>query len=313
MYDLTIDVAQVTSAEEAFIQTQVDQMERDGVIVGASGGIDSAVTIGLAVRALGPDRVHALLLPERESSAESITDARLQLERLGVSYEIITITPILSTLGIYRNVPIQLLGGDRIKAQAVRTTLALYRRRLGENPFVTGLLGTRGQPAQKVIDGGHAYARAKHRTRMITLYYHAERENRLVLGTANRTEWLTGAMVKWGDSAADAQPLLPLLKTQVRQLARFISVPQRIIDKPPTPDLMPGIDDETAYGMTYQTLDQILYGLEEGYSEKEIIAEAETDQETIRTVVRMLERSRHMRHLPAALNLSDLLHTPLEL
>lgn len=298
MYDLTIDATHVARVEEQFIREQLDVLERDGVILGVSGGIDSAIVVSLAARALGPDRVLALLPPERDSSPESRTDARLILDQLGVAHELVDITPILSALGIYRSVPLQFLGTRAIKEKVVRSTHKAYRHRLGESPFLAGLLGTRGRPEQRVLDAGHAYARAKHRIRLVTLYHRAEQENRLVLGTTNRTEALSGLVVKWGDNVADAEPLLPLFKTQVRQLARFLDVPQRIIEKAPTPDLIPGIDDETAFGVRYEVLDQVLYGLERGDAPEEIAAHAETDLETVRTVAEMRRRSRHMRELP---------------
>jgi NAD+ synthase len=298
MYDLTIDAAHVVRVEEQFIREQLDELQRDGAILGVSGGIDSAVVVSLAARALGPDRVLALLLPERDSSRESRTDARLILEQLGIRHTLVEITPILSALGVYRSVPLQFLGIRAIKEKVVRSTHEAYRHKLGESPFLVGLLGTRGRPEQQVLDAGHAYARAKHRVRLVTLYHRGEQENRLVLGTTNRTEALSGLVVKWGDNVADAEPLLPLFKAQVRQLARFLDVPQRIIDKAPTPDLMPGIDDETAFGVRYEVLDQVLYGLERGDPPEEIAAHAETDLETVATVAEMRRRSRHMRELP---------------
>ena len=298
MYDLSIDPNAVAQEAEAFIRDQVDELERDGIIIGVSGGIDSAVSVTLAVRAVGPEQVLGLLLPERDSSPHSTEDGRLLMEHLGAPHEVVDITPTLEALGIYRKAPIRLLVNRRIKAEAVRATLKLYQRRLGENPFVTGLKGTRGRPGQRVIDAGHAYARAKHRVRMVTAYFRGELENRLVLGAANKTETLTGSMVKWGDSVADAQPLLPLLKTQVRQLARFLEVPQRIIDKAPTADLLPGVDDETAFGMAYDVLDRVLYGLELGEPDARISEEAGAALETVEAVRRMRRRSEHMRRLP---------------
>ena len=298
MYDLSIDPDIVARETEAFIRDQMERLERDGIIVGVSGGIDSAVSMTLAARAVGPEQVLGLLLPERDSSPQSTDDGRLLMEHLGAPYEVIDITPTLKELGIYRKAPIRLLVNRRIKAEAVRATLKLYQQRLGENPFVTGLKGTRGRPGQRVIDAGHAYARAKHRVRMVTLYFHAERENRMMLGAANKSETLTGSMVKWSYSVSEAQRILPLLKTQVRQLARFLEVPRSIIEKAPTADLMPGIDDETAFGMTYDVLDRVLYGLELGDSDDEISKEAGTDLTTVETVRRMHRRSEHMRQLP---------------
>jgi NAD+ synthase len=300
VYDLNIDAASVARVTEQFIREQVDRLERDGIVLGISGGIDSAVAASLAVRAVGADQVLGLLLPERDSSPHSSEDGRLLMDQLGAPFEEIDLTPTLEALGIYRKLPIRLLNNQKVKAKAVRATLRLYRQMLGENPFITGLQGTRGRPGQDVLDAGHAYARAKHRARMITLYFRAELENRLVLGGANRTEVLTGSMVKWGDSVADAQPLLPLFKTQVRQLARFLDVPSRIIEKPPTADLLPGVDDETAFGIDYAVLDRVLYGLERGDPREEIADQAGTGLQTVDIVIEMHQRSQHMRELPPA-------------
>ena len=138
----------------------------------------------------------------------------------------------------------------------------------------------------------------KHRLRMVLLYSYAERENLLVVGTANKTEALTGFFVKYGDGAADIMPLLPLYKTQVRQLARFIHVPERIIDKAPTPDLIPGITDEFAIGISYEKLDIILSGLDTNMAVEDIAAKADVKQKTIEYVKELVAKSEHMRILP---------------
>ena len=175
------------------------------------------------------------------------------------------LTPILSALGIYRLLPLRLLGIRRVKERAVRWQYNSLEKTLGEPPFVRGLLGTRGiGKSQHFLDSGLAYSRAKHRARMMVLYYLAEHENRLVVGTTNKTESMTGFLVKWGDSAADIDPILPLYKTQVRQMAAYLGVSEAIIHKAPSPDLLPGLVDEVALGISYETLDLILERLEQG-------------------------------------------------
>ena len=131
------------------------------------------------------------------------------------------------------------------------------------------------------------------------LYSYAEHENRLVVGTANKTELMTGFFVKYGDSAADIMPLLPLYKTQVKQLARFLNIPKKIIDKAPSPDLLPGITDEFALGITYEKLDLILWGLERNMETKEI-TKTGVKPETVEYVKELVRRSEHMRGLPLA-------------
>ena len=300
MYDLSIDVGGVAHAAETFIREQVDALERDGVVLGVSGGLDSSVSAALAARALGAERVLGLLLPERDSSDHSLEDGLVLMKQLDVPYEVIDLTRMLTELGIYRKAPLRLLVNKRVRAEAVRKTRRMYERMLGENPFMAGLRGTRGRPGQRVLDAGHAYARSKHRMRMVNLYFRAELENRLVVGSVNRTEILTGAMVKWGDIAADANPLLPLFKTQVVALAHHLDVPRSILEKPPTADVMPGVDDEMALGMGYDLLDQILFGLEGGDQPDEVAERAGTTLETVHRVMEMRHRSQHMSQLPPA-------------
>ena len=100
------------------------------------------------------------------------------------------------------------------------------------------------------------------RSRLCYLYLEAEKKNYAVVGTTNKTEYLTGFYVKWGDDAVDIEPILHLYKSQVYDLARELKVPEKIIEKAPSPDLIPGITDEYALGMSYKTLDRILIKME---------------------------------------------------
>jgi NAD+ synthase len=298
---LHIDPAQTAVRLERFIRGAVSDYQRDGVLLGLSGGIDSAVVAILAVRALGADRVSVLLLPERDSSPSSKFDALIEIARLGIGYREVSITPMLSALGIYDLLPLQILGIRQVKSAVVRRQHGKQAEALGETPFRAGLLGTRDLGAPKhLIDAGNAYARAKHRARLITLYFYADQENRLVLGTTNRSEAQTGFVVKWGDNVADVEPILPLYKTQVRRLAAYLGVSQAIIDKAPSPDLLPGIVDELALGLDYPTLDLILCGLDRGWADDRIAGEAGATVEQAAHVREMQRRSAHLRAMPPA-------------
>jgi NAD+ synthase len=268
-------------------------------VLGMSGGIDSAVVGSLAARALGADKVLALMLPERDSSPESQQDALLEVKRLGIACREISITPVLDALGIYKLLPIHDLGAGRILEELFKLEYHRQAKSLGETPFSAGLLGTRSfTTGQRRIDVGNAYSRSKHRARMITLYYIADQENRLVLGTTNKSEDSSGFVVKWGDNAADIEPIISLYKTQVRQLAEYLGVSPKIIAKPPTPDLMPGIVDELALGIDYPTLDKILEGLEDGLTKEEIVSQHAVTLAQIDHVKEMYTRSEHLRSLP---------------
>jgi NAD+ synthase len=298
MTHLDIDPADVARRIETFLCDQVAALRRDGIVLGVSGGIDSATVVTLAARALGPDKVLALLLPERDSSPDSEDHGRLLLERLGVMHKRVDLTPMLSALGIYKKVPLQFLRVRKIQETVIRRQYAEQTRAVNEPPFLAGLLGTRGLDRQRILDAGQAYARAKHRMRLVTLYFYGELENRLVLGTTNKSEAMTGFVVKWGDNVADAEPLLPLYKCQVYQLARYLDVPQRIIDKAPSPDLLPGITDEYALEMSYQLLDQLLYGLEQGQSVQHLASDLGIEAERVEYVRELVWRSAHIRALP---------------
>ncbi len=298
MNSLSIDAVHVAERIRAFIYDQAARLRRDGAILGVSGGIDSAVVAALAAQALGPKNVLALLLPERDSSPSSERDALQLIEPMGIPWKKIDLTPMLSALGIYKNIPLQFLRVRKIQEAVIRQQHAEQMQAAGEPPFAAGLLGTRGLPRQRVLDAGQAYTRAKHRMRLVTLYFHAELENRLVLGTTNRSEALSGFVVKWGDNVADAEPILPLYKTQVRQLAAYLDVPRSIMDKAPSPDLVPGIDDEFALNIRYELLDQILWSLEQGQTAGEIAPALGIKVDQVEYVVTLMQRSAHMRTLP---------------
>jgi NAD+ synthase len=296
---MNIDPVRVTHIIEDFIVDKLAEFKRDGAILGVSGGVDSALTVTLLFRALGSDRVHALLLPERDSSPSSKSDALITLKRLNIQSTEVNLTPILSEIGIYKQIPLQFLGTRRIKETIVRQQHQHQVEALGEQPFLAGLVGTRDLgEEQKVIDTGNAYARIKHRMRMVVLYYYAELRNLMVVGTTNRSEALTGFVVKWGDNVADIEPILPLYKTQVFQLAEHLGVEPEIIAKAPSPDLIPGVVDEFALGIDYPTLDKILWGLDHAMSTSQMIQTYQVSEAQVRHVRELVNRSQHIRQLP---------------
>lgn len=291
---LRIDPERVSQRLGRFIKTSMDNLNRDGVIVGLSGGLDSSVVLSLSVAALGPSKVLGLIMPERDSQPDSESDARLQADALGVNVERVELTPILSDMGIYKHIPRATFAHRGIAATAVRVGYKLYTRLTGERPLLSGLEGTSFGP----INRANAYYRMKHRVRMVLLYSYAEHQNLLVAGTANKTEFLTGFLVKYGDSAADIMPLLPLYKTQVKQLAEFLQVPEKIINKAPSPDLIPGITDEFAIGITYEKLDLILAGLDMNMKVEDIAKASRVRRGTIEYVRELVKRSEHLRSPP---------------
>jgi NAD+ synthase len=138
------------------------------------------------------------------------------------------------------------------------------------------------------------------RERMSILYDQSAALGALVVGTSNRTEWLLGYFTLWGDMGAALWPLACLYKTQVRQLARHLNVPQRIIEKPPTADLWRGQTDEGELGVTYDEADRILYRLVDLEMSARQVAADGFSEDTVKRVIELMRRSEFKRRLPVA-------------
>ena len=136
------------------------------------------------------------------------------------------------------------------------------------------------------------------RTRMCVLYYYANLLNRIVIGTGNRTELLLGYATKYGDSGVDIEPLGDLYKTEVFELARYLGVPERIIEKPPSARLWAGQTDEGELGMRYQEIDRILRMLvDENLSSEEVAARG-VPEDSVSRITDLIRTSEHKRHAP---------------
>jgi NAD+ synthase len=141
-------------------------------------------------------------------------------------------------------------------------------------------------------------ANIKPRVRMILLYEYANETDSLVCGTSNKSEILVGYFTKYGDGGVDFQPLGDLYKTQIYQLAKYLKIPAPIIKKPPTAGLWIGQTDEKELHMSYQTLDQILYGLELKIDVGEIQKITHVSKEQVDRIRKMRIKSQHKRRTP---------------
>ncbi len=218
------------------------------VVVGLSGGIDSAVVAKLCVEALSKDRVLLVHMPDSTTPPEDTEDAREFVDLLGCAYREINID-------------------ESVKA-------------------MVSLLG---------LKSPLSVANLKARTRMTILYAIANEENRLVAGTSNKSELLIGYFTKYGDGASDFAPIGDLYKTQVRELARLLEIPEKIITKTPRAGLILGQTDEGEIGIRYDDLDRILYGMELSMTPEEISIITGIDIEAVKRVYSMHEKSRHKR------------------
>ena len=148
------------------------------------------------------------------------------------------------------------------------------------------------------------FGNVKARLRMAIAYHFANSLDMMVIGGTNKTEWLLGYFTKYGDGGVDLMPIADLYKTQVRQLARHLGLPEHIVTKTPTAGLWPGQTDEGELGLSYETLDLILYGFERGMRVEEIAEELRLRPSTVEDVLKRVERNEHKRRLPLILKLS---------
>jgi NAD+ synthase len=140
----------------------------------------------------------------------------------------------------------------------------------------------------------------KARTRMIYLYYYANKQNRIVCGSSDKSETMMGYFTKWGDAAADIAPIMDLYKTQVRKLAIQLGIPQELSLKPSTPALWPNQLAETELGIKYETLDLILYGLERFMTSEDIAEQLGIKKAIVDKVKGRWLANEHKRKMPIA-------------
>lgn len=251
-----------------YLRKKVEDEKKDGFVFGLSGGIDSSVTAYLLREAVGKDRVLALIMPELDSDPSSKKDALKVAKELGIRYKVVPITEVLRSIGAYREVPLWILLFKALKIRMIKNIYEQYTKILDKPPFFA--LKERVDPRLYWFNKSKAYYSVKNRIRMAVIYFYGEKENYLVVGCTNLTEKLIGFYVRHGDNASDIAPISHLYKTEVIELARYLGVPKEIIEKKPSPDLIPGITDEKSIGISYKDIDFLLENFEHGKRPDEI-------------------------------------------
>jgi len=242
------DYSSITSTIERFLVDKIKENNSNGLILGLSGGIDSAVLAYLCKRVVKENTL-ALIMPDSEITPKSETEDALKMIALtGIEYKLIDIKPIVNE----------------------------YSKYLEPNSWAKGNL--------------------RARVRANILYYYANAKNYLVLGSSDKSEYLIGYFTKFGDGASDLVPIISLYKLQVREIAKFLDVPQSVIEKKSSPHLWKDHGAEKEISASYEEIDSILFCIfEKNLSIEETSKITEIDINLVKKINELHLKSKHKR------------------
>jgi NAD+ synthase len=254
---LEIDYSETQTRICRFIKEYVENAGVKRIVLGLSGGIDSATIAALSSLAIGGENVLGLMLPENENfNQKDVDDAKGVAEQFNLETQVCDISDAL--YGIYDAIPV-------------------FDQR------------------DKLCKGN-----VKARTRMIYLYYYANKQSRIVCGSSDKSETMMGYFTKWGDAAADIAPIMDLYKTQVRKLAIYLGIKKELAEKPSTPSLWPNQLAESEIGIKFEKLDLILFGLERFMALEEIAEQLGVENVLVNMVKNRWLANEHKRRMPLA-------------
>lgn len=262
-------------------ETVAFKLKKRGAVIGVSGGIDSSVVLALCALTLGPEKVFAVMMPEKDSSPESKELATLLCDKFKVQYVVEDLTDAVNGFGCYQRrdeaVKKVFPEYDPVKHK-MKIVLKDDKEAKGKiNIFYLTIIFPDGKEESFRIPLPEylqivASSNFKQRSRMSMLYYYADAKNYAVIGTGNKNEHEQGFFVKYGDGGADVKPIAHLFKTQVYQLADYLDVPYEIRSRIPTTDTYSAeqTQEEFFFKMPFDILDRIWYGWEKGFPSDEI-------------------------------------------
>lgn len=281
----------------------LQNFKRNGAVVGISGGIDSSVCLALSAKAFGPEKVIGIIMPEKDSSPDSEELALELASEFGVRTIKEVITSALDGFNCYER------RDEAVKRVFPEYDPKTYKMKIGIRQtglynnlpplFSLMIIDEKGNQKDKILNVRDylqivAASNLKQRSRMSILYYHAEANHYAVIGTPNKHEQEQGFFVKYGDGGADVMPIGNLFKTQVYQLASYLGVPERIIERTPTTDTYSATQtqEEFFYQLPFRQMDIYWYGFENGYTPEEVGAVMGETTERVDALFRNFERKR---------------------
>lgn len=305
------EIEKTISSIENFVKDEISKkFQKQGAVIGISGGIDSAITTGICTKSIGSKQILGLIMPEKESNPTSQILAKKLAEKFQIETKVIDITSILESFGVYK-----------IKEQIVKEKFPDFNNNCKYRIAVPSKFSNSiGIPFLEILDNENkkhqfkisssefltltAASSIKHRVRMTMLYYYAEKNNFCVVGTTNKSEFLQGYFVKYGDGGTDIEPLTNLYKSQIYQIGQFLDIPNEILDNEPSPDIwsFSTSDEEFFFSVPYHIVDLILYARENNMSNSEIQKISNLSLEQIENLIRSQNqkqiKSQHMREIP---------------
>jgi len=319
--DLHLNSAEETERIAVALRQQLgESLNRRGFVVGMSGGIDSSVCAALAVRAVGPDHVFGLLMPEQDSDRDSLSIAGRWADQLGIAYAVEDITQVLAAVGCYhrRNAAIRrvipefqdtwrfkvVLPGNRLESDRLNVSHLVVEIPRADRGGAREVRQVRLPAAEyrEIV----AATNFKQRVRTMLEYYHADRLHYAVVGTPNRLEYDQGFFVKGGDGLADVKPIAHLYKTQVFELAEYLGVPAEIRKRTPTTDTysLPQTQEEFYFALPTATLDLVLHAHNQGLDPTAVALELGRTPDEAARALRDVDQKRaatRYLHLPPLL------------
>ncbi|MDV0447637.1 NH(3)-dependent NAD(+) synthetase [Methanosarcinaceae archaeon Ag5] len=279
------DAASAEKQIVSFIRKTVQKANATGVVLGLSGGIDSAVVAALSSKALGPENVFCFFFHTGSSYRSDLNDALSLNSQFEFHFQKVDMNPVFQSA---KSVAAEFESGSETDSDS-------------DSESKSG-----SDSASYIFDGN-----LKSRLRMSLLYNFANKNNLLVIGTKNKTELVTGYFTKFGDGGVDFEPIAGLYKTEVRLLAKHLGLPENILTKTPSAGFFEGQSDEADLGISYEELDAFLLMIEKSKKggkigkkkEKQLVKKSGLSKEKAAAILGRIERAKHKQKMPGCLKL----------